>query len=94
MHAPINAMLQSGYVNATGTQAISHNRYARRSADKGANFFETKPPSKPPITVAAPNEAKIQATRCCTPSCVANAGTATSKTPQPKPIKQPSNIRS
>ena len=44
-------------------QVSSQKKYARLSAGKGANFFETKPPSNPPITVATPKDAKIQATR-------------------------------
>ena len=50
------------------------------------------PASKPPITFPAAIIAKINPVRPATFSKVANAGTAISKAPQPKPIKIPSTI--
>ena len=48
----------------------------------------------PPAILHTPIVPRIQAVRLATFSIVANAGTATSKAPHPKPIMQPSSMRS
>ncbi len=81
-------------MNASGRETINQARYVLRSAPSGVVFLDTSPPSNPPMIFAIPIAVKIQAVRCGTSSIVAKAGTATSNTPQPNPIKQPSTTSS
>ena len=85
---------QPGYDRAIGIDAKNQIPYVRRIARSDEVLFETRPARRPPNMFAIPIEVKIHAVRCGTFSIVVKAGTATSKTPQPKPRKQPSIIKS
>ena len=65
-----------------------------RRAERDEVRLERVPAIKPPAMLAIPIAANTQAVRLGTFSKVAKAGTATSKIPQPKPMKEPSSINS